>query len=346
MSARAAVLTAPKQIELRAEEVPQPRDGAIVVRVRAALTDGTDLKAYRRGHREMPFPTRFGHEFSGDVAAVGAGVDGFAVGDAVMSAHSAPCGHCFWCARGEDELCETIMLSTFLGAYADYIEIPARILARNTYAKPASLPYEEAAFLEPLSCVVHSRDVLLRALGEPHAGAIAAIVGDGGFGLLHAQVLRASGLRPVLFGRRDERLAIARAWGVQTSNVRDVPLADAVRQITGGRGADAAIECTGSRDVWEAAPELVRRGGVVSFFGGLPSGTNVSLSAAALHYDERRLISPFHFTPRAVRAAYELLTSGTVSVKPLVTQRFALENIADAFARLDGGEGIKFAIVP
>ncbi len=346
MNARAAVLTAPKQIELRTEPVPQPRDGAIVVRVRVALTDGTDLKTYRRGHPKMPFPTRFGHEFSGDVTAVGAGVAAFAVGDAVMSAHTAPCGRCFWCARGEDELCETIVQTMILGAYADYIEIPARILAYNTYAKPASLSYEEAAFLEPLSCVAHSRDVLLRALGEAHAGAIVAIVGDGGFGLLHAQVLRASGLRPILFGRREERLAIARAWGVETSNVRDVSLTDAVREITGGRGADAVLECTGNREVWEAAPALARRGGVASFFGGLPSGTKVSFEAAALHYDERRLVSPFHFTPRAVRAAYEMLCSGSVSMKQLVTHTFALADIADAFARLDGGEGIKFGIVP
>lgn len=346
MSARAAVLTAPKQIELRDEAVPQPRDGAIVVRVRAALTDGTDLKTYRRGHPKMPFPTRFGHEFSGDVAAVGAGVEGFAVGDAVMSAHTAPCGHCFWCVRAEEELCETIAQTMILGAYADYIAIPARIATRNTYAKPASLSYEEAAFLEPLSCVVHSRDALLRALGDSRAGAIAAIVGDGGFGLLHAQVLRASGLRPILFGRREERLAIARSWGLETSNARDIDPAEALREITGRRGADAVIECTGSREVWEAAPALTRRGGVVSFFGGLPSGTNVSFEAAALHYDERRLVSPFHFTPRAVRAAYDLLTSGGVSVKPLVTHTFPLGSIAEAFARLDGGEGIKFAIVP
>lgn len=340
------MLTAVRRVELRREDVPKPRDGAIVVRVRAALTDGTDLKAYRRGHPKMPFPSRFGHEFSGDVAAVGVGVEAFAVGDAVMSTHTAPCGRCFWCARGEEELCDTLAQAMILGAYADYVEIPARILARNAYAKPASLSYAEGAFLEPLSCVVHSRDVLLQAMGGARAGAVAAIVGDGGFGLLHAQVLRAGGLRPILFGRRDERLTIARGWGVETSNVRDVRVDDAIREITQGRGADALIECTGSRDVWEAAPALTRRGGAISFFGGLPSGTTVSFDAAALHYEERRLVSPFHFTPRAVRAAYDMLCDASVSVKPLITHEFPLESIAEAFARLDGGEGIKFAIVP
>jgi L-iditol 2-dehydrogenase len=334
-----------KRIELREEDVPRPQPGAMVVRVRAALTDGTDLKAYRRGHPQMPFPSRFGHEFCGDVAAIGAGVTAFAVGDPVMSVHSAPCGRCFWCARQEEELCERVMATKILGAYADYIEVPQHIVERNAYPKPASLSYEEGAFLEPLSCVVHSRDVLLRALRLP-VGASVAVFGDGGFGLLHAQVLRTAGLRPTLFGRRNERLAIARSWGVETSNVRDVPPADAIRELSDGRGMDALLECTGSKELWEAAPALVRRGGVVSFFGGLPSGSDVTFSAGRLHYDEIVLVSPFHFTPRAVRSAYEMLVSKMVSVQPLISATVPLERIADAFARLDGGEGIKFAITP
>src|SRR5581483_1944023 len=91
----AAVLTEPGRIELQEMPVPEPQPGAIVVRIKTALTDGTDLKAYRRGHPRMPMPTRFGHEFSGDVAAIGKGVIDFAVGEAIMSVHTAPCGTCF-----------------------------------------------------------------------------------------------------------------------------------------------------------------------------------------------------------------------------------------------------------
>src|ERR1051326_6610604 len=99
---RSAILVEPKRIELRGVPMPHPKPGGLVVRVRAALTDGTDLKAYRRGHPQMPMPTAFGHEFSGDVASVGEGVTRFSVGEPIMSVHSAPCSACYWCLRGEE----------------------------------------------------------------------------------------------------------------------------------------------------------------------------------------------------------------------------------------------------
>src|SRR5215469_16833999 len=106
---RAGYLVAPQQIELRDAPVPLAGPGELVVKVRVALTDGTDLKAFRRGHPQMPMPTRFGHEFSGDVASVGSGVATFRVGDPIMSVHSAPDGTCFWCRNGQEELCERVM---------------------------------------------------------------------------------------------------------------------------------------------------------------------------------------------------------------------------------------------
>jgi L-iditol 2-dehydrogenase len=339
---QSAILIEPKQIELRDVPVPQPPPGGMVVRVRAALTDGTDLKAYRRGHPQMPMPTPFGHEFSGDVAAVADGVTKFAVGDAVMCVHSAPCGSCFWCTRDEEELCESVMSTKILGAYAQYIAVPPHIVERNAYPKPADLSYEAAAFLEPLACVVHSLDVL-----DPKAGEMVLVMGDGGFGLLHAQLLVQRGARPVLAGRRDERLQMARAFGVEhVVNSRNANVAAVIAALTEQRGADAMVECTGRQEVWESAPALVRRGGTVSFFGGLPSGTNVSFSAARMHYDEVRLISPFHFRPASVKRAQQLLATGGVDPRPLITQTVPLTDIASVFERLDAGEGIKFAITP
>jgi L-iditol 2-dehydrogenase len=123
-------------------------------------------------------------------------------------------------------------------------------------------------------------------------------------------------------------------------------VSDSVLALTGLRGADALVECTGRPDVWESAPSLVRRGGTVSFFGGLPSATRVSFAASRLHYDEVRLVSPFHFTPRAVKRAYDLLVSGGVDPSALVTETVPLAQIERVFDRLEAGEGIKFAIEP
>jgi L-iditol 2-dehydrogenase len=340
---RAGYLIEPRRVELRDVELPVAGPGSLVVRVRAALTDGTDLKTYRRGHWLMPMPTRFGHEFSGDVAAVGAGVSAFSEGDAIMMVQSAPDGTCFWCMRGQEELCETLVSTMIFGAYAEYILVPPHIVARNAYKKPANLSYEAAAFLEPVSCVVHSLEAL-----APKRGDIVAIVGDGGFGILHALVALARGARPILIGRRPARLELARSLGVNAIvNAKDGDPIAALRERTSGRGADAVIETTGALEVWEAAPQYVRRGGTVVLFGGLPGETRVAFDAARLHYDEVKLTSPFHFTPRDVRAAYDLLAEGAIDVVPLISERFKLDQLVDAFARLDEDRGIniKFAIL-
>ncbi len=337
---KAGYLVEPRRVDVREVEVPRPSPGGVVVRVRVALTDGTDLKAYRRGHPQMPMPTRFGHEFSGDVAAVGAGVTSFAVGDRIACVHSAPDGTCYWCAHGEEELCESVMRTKILGAYAEYIDVPAHIVARNAYALAPDMSYETAAFLEPLACVVHAQREL-----DARRGAALAIIGDGGFGILHALVARATGFEPVLVGRRASRLQFARDLGIrQTIDARESDAAAQVRALTGGRGADAAIECTGAREVWEAAPAFVRRGGMVVLFGGLPADTRVAFEAGRLHYDEITLRSPFHFTPRDVRGAFELLAQRAVDVVPLIGARFALTELAAAFELLDRGDVLKIAV--
>ncbi len=315
---RAGYLIAPGQIEVRDDAVPAAEPGGVVVRVRVALTDGTDLKAFRRGHPQMPMPTRFGHEFSGDVAAVGEGVTAFAVGDAIACVHSAPCGECYWCARGREELCEHVMATKILGAYAEYVAVPPHIVARNAFRKPAGLSYEAAAFLEPLACVVHSlRDLAPRAgrarrrhrrrrLRHPPRAGCAAFVR--GAGLLIGAQARADGRRE-RGGRRGARRARAHARPDDRRRPR----------WSDGRGADAVVECTGTKDAWEAAPSLVARGGTASLFGGLPSGTRVSFDAARLHYDGVRIISPFHFSPRSVREAFDLLAAAAIDVAPLIS---------------------------
>lgn len=338
---RVAVLIAPGQIELREEPAPAASSGGIVVRVRAALTDGTDLKTFRRGHPKMPMPTRFGHEFSGDVAAIGEGVTAFAPGDPIMCVHTAPCGECFWCRQSQEELCEQLMPTMLLGAYSDLIAVPKGVVDRNCFAKPGHVSYAEAAFLEPLSCVVHSIAML-----SPAPGSRVAILGNGGFGILHALLLQRHGVETMLFGRRPERLELVRALGLQSVDARDESILDLILERTDGRGTDAVIECTGTAQMWESAPSFVRRGGRVSFFAGLPADARVSFLAARLHYDEVQLLAPFHFAPVDVRVARELIVTHALPLARLISHVFPLAELAAAFDKLDAGEGLKALIEP
>lgn len=339
----AHVLLQPGEIVFR--ELPRPTPGPddVVVRVRAALTCGTDVKAFLRGHPKFPMPTPFGHEFSGEIAAAGARVRGFREGDAVMAVPTAPCGACYYCQRQQENLCDTVMETMVLGAYAEYIKLPARIVNVNLYPKPRAVPFAVAALLEPLSCVLHGLESIVL-----HPDDRVVLLGAGAISLLHLLTLRAMGVRHVaVLGRRANRAQHARHLGAEQVFTGGVSQArEQVMAYTQGRGADVVIECTGQVDVWEAAPGLARRGGHVVLFGGCPPGTAVRIDTQRFHYDQLRIVSPFHFTPRAVRRAYELLVGDSFDGGALISGSYPLSDLVDALSEHQRGDGIKFAVVP
>jgi L-iditol 2-dehydrogenase len=340
---RAHVLVQPGEIAFR--ELPRPTAGPddVVVRVRAALTCGTDVKAFLRGHPKFPMPTPFGHEFSGEIAEVGARVRGFREGDAVMAVPTAPCGRCYYCQRQQENLCDIVMETMVLGAYAEYIKLPAQLVKVNLYPKPRDLPFAVAALLEPLSCVLHGLESVV-----VHPDDRVVLLGAGAISLLHLLALRAMGLRHIaVLGRRANRAQHAKRLGAEEVFIGGVRHAhEQVMAYTLGRGADVVIECTGQVDVWEAAPGLARRGGHVVLFGGCPPGTAVRIDTQRFHYEQLRIISPFHFTPRAVRRAYELLIGDGFDGPALISGSYPLKELAHALSEHQRGDGIKFAVVP
>ncbi|MGA2192834.1 MAG: zinc-binding dehydrogenase [Nitrospirota bacterium] len=345
-----AMLISPGVMEInRKAPIPEPGPGEVVVRVRAALTCGTDIKAYLRGHPKIPLPSPLGHEFSGDISAAGEGVAGFPPGTSVMAVHSAPCGECVFCMMGRENLCNHIMDEKVLGAYGEYIKLPARVVKRNLFRKPEDLSYEEAAMLEPLSCIVHG----IRAARPGDADAKTAparnvlILGAGPIGLLHLMLHKAMGMKVIVAGRRKDRLDAARGLGADV--VLDTKLdniAWGVIEATDGLGADIVIEATGNKELWEASPSFVRKGGTVLLFGGCPPGTRACFDAARIHYDEIKLVGAFHFTPADVAEAYRLLAHGEIDVKPLISGEYPLDDIQKAFDELIAGRGIKYVIRP
>jgi L-iditol 2-dehydrogenase len=332
---------------IRVEDVADPVAGSgdLVIRVEAALTCGTDLKTYRRGHPKMPCPTPFGHEFAGEIVETGAAVAGFTVGQAVMSANTGPCRACFYCERGQENLCESIMEEMILGAYAEYLRIPARVVRSNVFAKPPALPYEHAALLEPLSSVCFGLTHV--AESSLHEHALALIIGAGPIALLWLVALKAAGWsRVMVAARRPQRAAVARSLGAAAVMAADDALLDEVRAVTEGRGADLVVECTGQPEVWQRAPALARKGGQAILFGGCPNGSRVELDTYRLHYDGVRIESPFHFRPRDVAEAYRLLQRDDIAWSSFITARATLDEVPDVFERLGSGTDVKCVVLP
>lgn len=296
---KAARLYAPG--DLRVEEVPRPEPGPgdVLLEIEVALTDGTDLKTFRRGHplllAESPAP--FGHEFCGLVD-----------GKRVVAANSAPCGECDGCARGEQ--CRALVFLS--GAYADWIVVPERIAAVNLHDVPPGVPPEVAAMVEPLACCLRGVE---RA--GVQAGDTVAILGAGPIGLMLAACVADAGGWPVIVGGRDERRAHVEEFGAEPGD---------------GRGSDIVIEAAGTEQAWFDAEELVRPGGTVVLFGGLPRQARPPLDAYRVHYEELTLRGSFHHTPATVRAALGFLASGAYPWERLVTHRVLLADLPALFA--------------
>jgi len=338
----AAVYLGPQRVELQRLPIPKPGEGEALIRVRAALTCGTDVKTYLRGHPKFPPPFVFGHEFGGEVAAVGRGVTRFREGMRVTANVFAECGECFYCRRGQGNLCEHLVYN--FGAFAEYMLLPAPILRGAAFEIPAHIPYSEAALLEPLVTVVHGWHKLAIQPGES-----VAIIGAGGpISLLHLQLALLSGAGQVIaIGHSPARLEAARTLGAHhILNAREVDPAAAVRELTGGYGADVVIECAGTRLAWETSVQAVRRGGRVLWFGGLPGGTKVELDATRLHYGEITLLNMHGGTVQEADEAFNLIASGELRLGPLLSGEMPLSQVTAALGKMIAGEAVKIVLRP
>ena len=295
---RAALLHSPG--DLRIEEVPRPEPapGDVLVQVEVALTDGTDLKTYRRGHPLLltESPARFGHEFCGLVD-----------GRRVVAANSAPCGRCEGCRRGEQ--CRDLVFLS--GAYAEWLVVPERIAAVNLHDVPRGVAPEVAAMVEPLACCLRGVERAGITAGET-----VAVLGAGPIGLMLAACVADAGGWPVIVGGREERRLLAEEFGAEAGD---------------GRGVDVVIEAAGSEQAWADAVELVRPGGTVVMFGGLPREARPPVDAYRVHYEELTVRGSFHHTPQTVRAALVFLASGAYPWERLVTHRVTLDDLPALF---------------
>lgn len=342
---KAVLFYGPQDIRYENTMIKPLAAGEILVKIEAALTCGTDVKTYRRGHPVLikDIPSGFGHEFAGTVEKVAADVTNFKPGDRVVAANSAPCGECFFCRKEEYNLCENLNLLN--GAYAEYIVIPERIVKKNTLLLPDKLPFEKAAFTEPLANVVHGIE---RTDIKP--GQSVGVIGIGPIGLMFARLAKLKGARVIVAGRNPIKLRLADEFAHADEIVDLKKYSNPVKIFKDfsdeKKGMDVAIECVGMPEIWELIFSCVRPGGTVHFFGGCKSGSKVCFDATKMHYGDMKLISVFHHTPKYFRQALELISSGQIEVEKLITDTLPLDKVEYAMQRHIAGDAIKFLIKP
>ncbi len=340
---KAAILYGPKDVRLEEIDTPKVGPGEVLVKIEAALTCGTDAKVFLRGgHPKMITPPAvFGHEFAGVVEKVSDGVEKFQVGTKVVAANSAPCNQCFYCRRGRQSLCEDLLFIN--GAYAQYVNIPSRIVKQNMHIIHKNLSFKEASLLEPLACALHGIEEANVASGDT-----VVINGAGPIGLLFIQLAKLKGAYVISCDMVEERLNMAEKSGAdEIVNVSEVDgEVETVRKLSGGFGVDVGIEAVGNPAVWEKTVSMVRKGGTVILFGGCAPGTKFTLDTKLIHYDELTVKGVFHHTPYYVEKALKLLHLGEINTSCLITGELPLEKLEEALNKIISHQGVKTAIIP
>jgi len=342
----AAVLYGSEDLKIEKVEIPALGPHDALVRVKVALTCGTDLKVWKQGfHARMIMPPAiFGHELSGVVETLGRDVlGGLRVGARVVPANSAPCNVCLFCRKDHANLCEDLLFNN--GAYAEYIRIPGRIVQQNLLEIPEHVSFLDAAMVEPLACV-------LRGIDETgiQPGDTTVLVGCGPIGLKFIRILTGRGVNVIALGKRASQVRAAERLGARAAfdvTQLDDPVRRVLELTEGGRGADSVVEAVGSPVTWEWAIQMVRRGGTVNLFGGCPRGSLVQFDPAALHYSEITIKSTFHHTPRFIREALAAIARGEIRASDFVNGEISLRELPRMFEHMKHRNGeLKTAVIP
>ena len=341
---RAAVLRAPGDI--RVEDWPDPvaGPGELVLRVGAAAICGTDVRIFRgKKAKGVRFPTVLGHEFAGQVVSVGAGLAEFKVDDCVGVDPVYPCGRCAYCLLGRENVClnRQAMGYEFDGAFAEFVRIPAVGVVRgNVFRLPAGIDWAHAALAEPLGCVLNGQANMGVELGD-----CVVILGAGPIGILHLKVAFLSGARQVIVVEPNAaRRAVADRLGATTVNPTSADVLAAVRQATGGLGADAVIVAIGVPAVANQALTFARKGGRINLFAGFSVGDMPPIDVNLIHYNELVVTGASALMRRHYRTALDLIASGRLDVSDLVTHRLPLAEFGRAIAAAEAGEGLKIVV--
>jgi L-iditol 2-dehydrogenase len=344
---KALLLTAPSRLEYVDFPEPRPADDEVLVRVQACGICGSDIHGWDGSTGRRHPPLIMGHEASGEVAATGPRVTGWRKGDRVTFDSTISCGTCRFCAAGQVNLCENRRVVGVSpvefkqhGAFAEYVVVPARIL----YRLPDTLPYREAAMVEPVSIAVHA---VQRVRLAP--GSTAVVIGSGMIGLLVIQALRWAGASNIIaVDLADSRLELARRLGATHAlNSGSCDVAAEVARLTGGLGAEVSFEVVGFGPTLNLALAVLKRGGSCVLVGNLAPRTQ-DFPLQSVVTKELTLLGSCA-SAGEYPLCLDLIARGAIDVRPMIETVAPLADGAAWFARLsarDGGRFMKVILKP
>jgi L-iditol 2-dehydrogenase len=339
---KALLLTEYKKLEVTEMPEPEIGDEDVLVSVRACGICGSDIHGYDGSSGRRIPPLVMGHEASGVIAKTGANVSQLSVGDRVTFDSTVSCGKCGFCRSGRINLCDNrTVLGVSCGeyrrhgAFAEYVAVPQNIV----YKLPDSLSFEQAALIEAVSVAVHAANRTPVSLGDT-----AVVVGSGMIGLLVIQAIRLAGCSQVIAtDLSDERLAVARELGADvTINAKTEDVVAKVQSLTGGRGADVAIEVVGATATIETALKATRKGGAVTLVGNLAPRIDLPLQIVVTR--ELTLLGSCASCGE-YQACIDLMARGDIRVDPLITAKASLDEAPEWFARLYKGEPTAMKVI-
>jgi 2-desacetyl-2-hydroxyethyl bacteriochlorophyllide A dehydrogenase len=330
---REAIVVGERKFAIRRAPKPVLNPDEVLIRVQYCGICGSDLHTYILG-----LPGRYGHEYAGDIVAVGSEVEGWKPGDRVTAESVGPCDDCYWCTRGEMGLCETFYdrWGAAAGGFATYTKAKCQQLHRL----PLGLTYQEAALTEPTAVALHG----VRLSGM-RTGDVVAVLGLGPIGQLVARLARASGAMAVYASETSKsRLKLARGAADEVIDAKAVDPVARILELTGGRGPDVVFECAGAVAPTLQAMTMTRKGGTIVIVGVSMNPAEIIVGNIALR--ELTIKGSMIFAPGEYGLALSLMAEKRIDVAPLITAVLPLDDINQAFAKATSGEGGKILIKP
>ena len=344
---KAAVWYGPKDLRIEEKAVPEVIDGSVLVAIKACAVCGSDLRIYNEGNARIREPRIIGHEIAGEIVAIGHGIDRFRVGDRISVGADIPCGKCVQCLAGRANCCDTNLAIgyQFDGGFATYIRLEPIVVALGPVRSFSSdIPYEIAALAEPLACCINGFEL---AMMRPSNSVV--IFGAGPIGIMLSMLARYyEASRVFLVEPSATRRELARQFGSATLiDPTQTNVVDAVMNLTNGLGADTIFTACPVVETHTQALAMVAKRGVINFFGGLPkSAPPIQFLSNQVHYRECYITGSHGSTPKQHARALNMIESGRVDMRRLVTDVIALDDIVSGMAKARAGDAMKVIINP